>query len=155
MEDIVLFVCYLSPNRDLESFEVYLSMLRQEIRGNNLRRVIVMGDFNTKSPMWGSPRGCPRGRLLEEFFAEVELEVINSGTPTFIRGESQSHLDVTACSVGLWSRILDWRVDSEENLSLLRNVFFDVSMDMERNGGTDTGERRQCWKFKSELMERA
>lgn len=72
----------------VEYLHVYGCYFGDETRINRGQKFIVVGDFNVKSLACGSPRRCSREQLLEEFFVEQELEVINEGAPTFIRGNS-------------------------------------------------------------------
>ncbi|KAK9731771.1 Endonuclease-reverse transcriptase [Popillia japonica] len=67
--------------------------MTDDIKATGLDAVIA-GDFNSKSPMWGSPvtdiRG-ERGEYLMEWAAELGLNAINVGdTPTFERGASKA-----------------------------------------------------------------
>ncbi|KAK9729591.1 hypothetical protein QE152_g15874 [Popillia japonica] len=55
-----LFGCYFSPNISLEEFKESTDALAQDIRTVNLEAVVV-GDFNSKFSMWGSPVMDGRG----------------------------------------------------------------------------------------------
>lgn len=56
----IIFSCYTSPNISLEQYTKFLDMLVSKIR-ISVKEVIVAGDFNAKSPEWGSPSEHRRG----------------------------------------------------------------------------------------------
>lgn len=54
------------------------------------------GDLNAKSPAWGSPIENARGAYLTEWAGVLDIVVLNrEDTPTFVRGESKSFIDLT------------------------------------------------------------
>lgn len=56
----------------------------------------MAGDFNAKSPAWGSVTTDARGRFLERFAAALDLWPENVGSvPTFAVGDRSSVVDVT------------------------------------------------------------
>jgi ribonuclease HI len=59
---------------------------------------IMLGDFNAKSPSWGSTKLDSRGETIEDFLTEENLEILNNGSPTYLSrtNGSVSHLDITA-----------------------------------------------------------
>ncbi|XP_071571459.1 uncharacterized protein [Temnothorax nylanderi] len=70
---------YISPNVDVASFERVLEDLRVCLARILPGQVIVAGDFNAKSALWGSPVTDGRGRILEYWAAGLGLTVLNSG----------------------------------------------------------------------------
>lgn len=90
--------------------------------------VVVSGDFNSKSPEWGSPRKDRRGRALADLIATLGLAVRNEGgKPTFVRGASESHLDLTLATQAAIANITDWTVMEEETLSLHMYIVFNIT----------------------------
>ncbi|XP_071572844.1 uncharacterized protein [Temnothorax nylanderi] len=72
---------YISPNVDIASYERVLEDLRVCLaRFLPQSQVIVAGDFNAKSALWGSPVTDGRGRILEYWAAGLGLTVLNTGT---------------------------------------------------------------------------
>lgn len=89
--------------------------------------LLITGDFNAKSPEWGSPVEDQRGRLLAEFIAPMDMTVANTGVePSFVRGASRSWIDVT---MARRIHVKDWMVRDKESLSLHRYIVFDVLME--------------------------
>ncbi|KAI5754639.1 hypothetical protein M8J77_010224 [Diaphorina citri] len=113
----------------MSAFENHLSNLRTEIRKHGNKRIIVGGDFNAKSTVWGSPFNCGRGNALEELLAEINFIILNRGnTPTFVRNQSESFIDVTFCTPSLVSTIEQWEVLDEENLTDHGNIKYTLSL---------------------------
>ncbi|KAK9685676.1 Endonuclease-reverse transcriptase [Popillia japonica] len=93
-----LIGCYVSPNISLAEYDKHLDNLAEEIKSEDTE-VVIAGDFNAKSPVWGSAVTDTRGEHLTEWAAELGLNVINKGdTPTFQRGASRSFIDITWAS---------------------------------------------------------
>jgi hypothetical protein len=112
-----LFCCYVSPNADCNTFHSFLYDLENNIKDKN-KPVLIVGDFNSKSTLWGSTRENSRGTAVVEWAARNDLFLVNDGRcPTFRRGESASFLDLTFVSAGESHLVNDWRV-REDLLSL-------------------------------------
>ena len=74
------------------------------------RGLVVGGDFNAKSTIWGAKYVDENGELLEELIASRGMIVANEGNkPTFVRGNQTSCIDVTMCTENLGGRIKKWR----------------------------------------------
>lgn len=109
---------YISPNSTREEFLEFLDDLSDEVRRLNGRKVIVCGDFNSKSIAWGSPRTDRRGKMVEEWAAEVDMRLVNTGLePTCIRAQGESYIDLTWASPDMMGKIRDWQVLKHETLS--------------------------------------
>jgi len=108
-------------------FETFLVGLEASVR-TATGPVVVSGDFNSKSPEWGSPREDRRGRALADLIAAPGLAVRNEGgQPTFVRGASELHLDLTLATQAAIGNITDWAVMKEETLSLHRYIWFNIA----------------------------
>ncbi|XP_024869629.1 uncharacterized protein LOC112453242 [Temnothorax curvispinosus] len=70
---------YVSPNVCVAAFEEVLEDLRVVLERFLPCQVIVAGDFNAMSVLWGSPATDRRGRILEEWAAGLGLVVLNTG----------------------------------------------------------------------------
>ena len=95
-DDTLILSCYFSPNRPANEYTEYLETIEQEIvrhRG----RVLIAGDFNAYSTLWGSDHNDARGLETEETLARHLLFVCNTGTePTYCSGRHTSYIDITA-----------------------------------------------------------
>nr|CAH7714757.1 unnamed protein product [Callosobruchus chinensis] len=80
--------------------------------------IILMGDFNAHSPLWGSIRRDIRGRTIEEFIVSSNLVLINTGAPTRfdVRTAGCSAIDLSMCSPQLATRIT-WTTLEDLNFS--------------------------------------
>lgn len=116
-DSCALLCGYCSPNVTLEIFETFLEDMSDIIK-NLSGDKIVLGDFNAKSQMWGSPTYDKRGEVLELWLTQMDLVVLNRGDePTFQRGNSESYIDVSFATPRMATTIQKWEVLSEESLS--------------------------------------
>ncbi|GFO37289.1 RNA-directed DNA polymerase from mobile element jockey [Plakobranchus ocellatus] len=91
-----LTVCslYLPPNSHVSKLS--LAGLFEQLP----KPFLVLGEFNAHSPAWGDSRWDGRGRMLEEFTAENDLIILNSGGQTFVHSayHSTSAIDLAVAS---------------------------------------------------------
>ncbi|GFN83076.1 RNA-directed DNA polymerase from mobile element jockey [Plakobranchus ocellatus] len=91
-----LTVCsiYLPPNSPVSKLS--LAELFEQLP----KPFLVLGDFNAHSPAWGDSRRDGRGRMLEEFIAENDFIILNSGEQTFVHAayHSPSAIDLAVAS---------------------------------------------------------
>ncbi|XP_063830255.1 uncharacterized protein LOC135079532 [Ostrinia nubilalis] len=119
---------YFSPNKPLSAFETFLGVLGPAIRRLAPLQVILMGDLNAKSRMWGGNFTDVRGRALEDWVAELGLSVLNTGTAhTCVRAQGGSRVDVSFATPAVAQRVVNWRVMEEETLSDHLYIRFEVS----------------------------
>ncbi|XP_071652698.1 uncharacterized protein [Temnothorax longispinosus] len=91
-------------------------------------QVMVAGDFNAKSALWGSPVTDRRGRILECWAASLGLVVLNrGGVQTCVRHQGGSVIDLTWATPDLARRVSEWRV-TEEIESLSDHLFIEMSL---------------------------
>lgn len=62
---------------------------------------IVMGDFNAHSLLWGSQDVNSRGKTVERLLTELDLALLNDGSPTYFHSPTQSFtaIDLSICSI--------------------------------------------------------
>lgn len=125
LEKFIIYSCYISPNITLELFKKRLDAIMMDVQRVN-REAIATGDFNAKSTAWGSPSSDKRGEYIEEWIATLNLVVLNQGNPTFERGESRSHIDLTLSTSGMSKYFYNWQVSEKETLSLHKYIHFEV-----------------------------
>jgi len=115
VHDLVVFSCYWSPATSIGEYEMFLGDLESSIRDRGEVRLVIGGDFNAWNVEWGSRCNNPRGEILSDFAASLGLVLANTGnTPTFVRGEATSIIDVTFARR---AEITDWEVLDDINLS--------------------------------------
>ncbi|KAF9412052.1 hypothetical protein HW555_009330 [Spodoptera exigua] len=122
--------CYVSPNISIPEFEIYLDGVANCVRYKCLPRpVLILGDFNAHSRAWGNTRDRPRGHIVQDWAASLDLRLMNQGAiATCVRWQGESIVDLTWASPSLASRIMNWRVAEEMvTLSDHRHIVFDVA----------------------------
>lgn len=93
---IVVISIYLTPALVLAQFRRGLDEIGECIRRYMPSPVLAAGDFNAKSPTWGSPRQDPKGGALEAWAAGLNLCLVNTGaTNTCVRPRGGSIVDLT------------------------------------------------------------
>ncbi|KAJ8949936.1 hypothetical protein NQ314_008098 [Rhamnusium bicolor] len=94
---------------------------------DNGEQAIFAGDLNAKSITWSSPLTDNRRKYIEEWVAELDLVIINSGdVPTFERGSSRSFIDVTEATAKLAKKIKGWKVLLGEALTYHHHILFEL-----------------------------
>lgn len=127
ISEMIMYSCYSSPNISGEVFDDYVQNLGVDIRRKGNTKIILKGDFNSKSPMCGSAVEDNRGYRLSAMLHTLDLLAMNDrGTLMFVRGETGSVIDVTAITRNLAESIVEWRVLDEEYSYSSRYVLFDV-----------------------------
>lgn len=95
------------------------------VRAKSQKRVIVAGDFNAKSPIWGSSVPNNRGEVLLVWMAALGLTIHNVGNePTCVRHNGYSHIDITLSNERAADEISEWEVLGVETLSDHRCISF-------------------------------
>lgn len=150
-KEILVISLYLSPNIDDEEVERILEEISEAV-SSHAGRALVAGDFNAKSPGWGSRKMDKRGHLVEEWLAEHGLFLLNDGRiPTFAMNDLESYIDLTTCTDSLLKKLKRWRVrDDQESLSDHRFITFEYQDDIPQLLPTPAAK----WKFKKELESR-
>jgi hypothetical protein len=100
---------YLPPSGDIRS---EFPALQRVINATVGFRLIVGGDFNTRSTRWSDSRDNTRSPLLQEFFDHNDLDVVNQpgNAPTFHFANGQSHIDLTVTTPTAIPHINNWQV---------------------------------------------
>ena len=135
-EELLILSCYISPKCTIEEFKDYLDRIEtmaQAHRGN----IIVAGDFNSASTLWGSDETTGRGSELEETLARCGLFLANEGdTPTWHSRGRESFIDITTTNAPM--SIASWRVvDNDRSGSDHLYIEFDLQSNV-----PDSGTRR-------------
>ncbi|KAI8129373.1 Retrovirus-related Pol polyprotein from type-1 retrotransposable element R1 [Lucilia cuprina] len=126
LNGIRIYSCYFPPSMDIVNFSENLSKLEMSIRTTK-GRVIIGGDFNSKSPEWNAKILDRRGKHVSEMIASLGLIVYNNGfAPTFCGGRGSSIIDITFGSPELCNNALKWEVLDELTLSDHQYISFNV-----------------------------
>lgn len=122
---LYLVSVYMSPNARIDRFLEMLDSLRDfltSIQGE----VIICGDFNARSSLWGDQITNRRGEILENWMAELDLRLGNVGSvPTCVRPQGTSVIDLTWSALHDGHFIANWKVSDSESLSDHKYVTFE------------------------------
>ncbi|KAG5865921.1 hypothetical protein JTB14_002022 [Gonioctena quinquepunctata] len=81
---------------------------------------------------------------MAEWIASLRISINNNSTPTFQRGDSISHIDITLSTDRTASRKHNWEVSEDENMSLHKNITYRV----------DTAHRVKQELYRMEYMDK-
>ncbi|XP_011860070.1 PREDICTED: uncharacterized protein LOC105557431 [Vollenhovia emeryi] len=89
--DLGVISVYISPNSSISDFLTFSDRLSDAI-GSAGGPLIICGDFNAKSVLWGSPLTNGRGKILEGLADQHDLDLMNIGNkPTCVRPQGSFH----------------------------------------------------------------
>lgn len=144
---VYVIACYISPNAPHQDFLTFLDDLGAVVRQLE-KKVMICGDFNFKSVFWGCTHTDVRGRLLEEWASEYELRLLNTGnTPTCVRPQGCSVVDLTWCTPDILGRLHGWSVTTDiESLSDHSYIVVGLSCGVELAGSRGPSRLRWSWK---------
>ena len=96
----------VSCHRPITVCSVYIpphSSVNEEDLNDLMRQlpspVLIMGDFNAHSPVWGGDKLDARGRMIEQFVSNNNLCILNNKSCTYIHPASGSQ---TAIDLTIW-----------------------------------------------------
>lgn len=96
--------CYIPPNQQIPC--QHLTNILESIQ----TPVVLLGDFNSWNPLWGSPSPNSRGKILENVINEADLCILNDGRPTHLSTHGTlTHLDITCCTPNFLP-FITWKV---------------------------------------------
>ena len=127
--EIYIVGVYASPNAYVSSLQGMLDDIRHWIAPIMTHDVLVIGDFNAKSTLWGSPRTDPRGEAVTDWAAELHLQLLNDGREnTCVRWQGGSKIDLTWASQSAAHKVRQWEVDTNaETLSDHRYILISLT----------------------------
>lgn len=125
--DTSIVACYISPNIPIREYENSVDEIMDKTRGHG--ECIITGDINAKSPAWGAPAMDKKGEYWMDWIASARILVVNDGKiPTFVRGNSESFLDVTLATENIYKRISNWEVMTIDSATEHRYISFELKM---------------------------
>lgn len=77
--DTTIMACYVSPKYKVKEFKETLERMGREIDTMEIRNLVLGGDFNAHSKLWGSGHRSCKGKELEEWTDVNNLVLINEG----------------------------------------------------------------------------
>ena len=93
-QEITICNVYNPPNTVIEK-EEYKTLF-------SIKNGFILGDFNSFSTLWGSPKGDKNGHILQELLDEFHAVVLNDGRGTYMKNlGGMSHLDLSFASPNL------------------------------------------------------
>lgn len=108
INDIVFISCYISPNIDYREYLYKIYELEYVICKHNNFKLVVAGDFNSRSTEWGDRIDTSRGDRLTEVVFDLSLYLCNKpGTPTCVRHQGNSVIVLTFCNKKICEFIAD------------------------------------------------
>ncbi|GFO44198.1 RNA-directed DNA polymerase from mobile element jockey [Plakobranchus ocellatus] len=130
-----LTVCslYLPPNTPISKLS--LAELFEQLS----KPFLVVGDFNAHSPACGDSRRHGRDRMLEEFMAENDLIILNSGEQSFVHSayHSTSAIDLAVASPSIAAEC-SWAAHSDLCGSDHFPIFLTLTLNFNDNVHTPT-----------------
>ncbi|GFO14855.1 RNA-directed DNA polymerase from mobile element jockey [Plakobranchus ocellatus] len=145
-----LTVCslYLPPNSRVSKLS--LAELFEQLP----KPFLVLGNFNTHSPAWGHSRPDGRGRMLEEFTAENDLIIQNSGEQTFVHSayHSTSVIDLAVASPSIAAEC-SWAAHSDLCGRDHFPIFLTLSSHFNVNTNTTFNFKQADWNHFEDLCK--
>lgn len=151
---------YLPPERRQTEFDAILVNIQEiikELQKTN-RPILITGDINSKATQWGNKNTDKRGKEWNKIIEENQLIIINQGdVPTYESSRGSSYIDITLTNEKLYKKVINWKVEREEELLSDHNVItFEILLekDNELNTNTRYNMKKANWeKFKTEVQQ--
>ncbi|XP_076383563.1 uncharacterized protein LOC143260824 [Megalopta genalis] len=106
ISDITVVNCYSSPNIRLDAFVTHLQHLDDLMGILDHNHTIVAGNFNAKSPAWGSAETSSRGTAALEMANRVRIcPVVSKEGHTYNRNGRHSLIDIMLCGRSVLRRL--------------------------------------------------
>ncbi|XP_075213849.1 uncharacterized protein LOC142320057 [Lycorma delicatula] len=108
-EAVLTVGAYVSPNCDLGEFTKFIDTLHG-IVANAHKRIMLLGNFNSKFVVTGCMYTNRRGEILSDLMGSIGCHCINDGTPTYkVRGHT-AVLDLTILDNRWMNDQWDWQL---------------------------------------------
>ncbi|XP_072400979.1 uncharacterized protein [Diabrotica undecimpunctata] len=103
--DIKISICniYIPPSEKFST--AVIEELLQQIPSPR----ILLGDFNSHSPYWGSKFRSLKGKVLEQLLDSNNINIMNTGEPT--RFNIQTGESSVPCKIALTTSLSKWKLD--------------------------------------------
>lgn len=139
-----IVACYFPPNYDNDDYSDFLEELDLALDEVNDSTIVICGDFNSKSSAWGARLTDTRGERLERWMSSKDYRLVNEGsTPTCVRPQGSSVVDLTWAAAVALRDIDEWTVLEEETYSDHKYIYFTIK---ERKVSTTNRKIINRWK---------
>lgn len=106
LDNTLIVSCYFAPSLSHPDFCRALNEIEEVIMRNPTREIMIGGDFNAKSPMWGSRLCDKRGASLMCWTGKNNIITVRSeGKATFHRNGRSSLIDIMMCNQASYNRL--------------------------------------------------
>jgi hypothetical protein len=95
----------------IRKWRVLTEQLQQQLIQQLSQPILLLGYCNAHNTIWGSSDTYARGKIIERFVNNNNLNILNTGQPTRIASGSETAIDLSICSPQLQSG-LNWNVYS-------------------------------------------
>jgi len=104
--------------------------------------VLITGDFNSHSTLWGGSKLDRRGKMVEDILTKHNMCVLNDTSPTYIHPAtgSSSAIDLSICSPDIFLDI-QWKTLED----LYGSDHYPISISY---GSTETSSAIPSWKLR-------
>ena len=118
IRDIYIYSCYIAPIISLYVYSTIVDDIGQDACGKS--PIIIAGDFSASATEWGSSRTTPRGSILLDTFASMNICLMNVGAKsTYSKAGRESIIDLTFASPEI-ARNIKWFVSDIHTATTLR-----------------------------------
>lgn len=101
---ITIMNVYNPPDKEIDK-EIFKKLF-------SFKNVIITGDLNAKSPLWGHEKLNARGSVIEQLLDEHDVVMLNTGQPTYQKPQGgMSALDITMASTSLALKCNWWTLN--------------------------------------------
>lgn len=139
-----IIACYFPPNLNNDEYSDFLEELDFALGEVNSSAAIICGDFNSKSRAWGARSTDIRGERLERWMSSKDFRLVNEGsTPTCVRPQGSSVVDLTWAAAAALRNIDNWEVLEEETYSDHKYIYFTLKERKVHNSNRKINNR---WK---------
>lgn len=162
VKDMVLISCYISPKASVKEFVEVLRRIDSNVKMLDFgKQVIMCGDFNAYSTLWGSKLTNGKGDRLVRWMDVNNFIVVNKGDlPTCIRPQGVSYIDLTLATPIAAKKVRDWKVEAGK-LSLSDHNYITFRLEVgrmddkqrQRNRLNNSGVNNASLRWKMETMD--
>jgi ribonuclease HI len=119
---------YFRPCADITG---HLQFLENRLKLSKDIRMLIGGDFNSKSTLWGNKENETKGDMVIELLVANNLHIANDGIlPTYESANGISFVDLTIVTMNLKNFLVNWVVEPELDFSDHRGINYQLQADV-------------------------